>query len=43
MPSPAASTSHPSPVADLARLAIPIVLIALAVAATLWIDARMPL
>jgi hypothetical protein len=34
----AVSTSHPSPAADLVRLAIPLVLVASAVAATLWIE-----
>lgn len=34
----AVSTSHPSPAADLVRLAIPLVLIAGAVAGTLWIE-----
>jgi hypothetical protein len=34
----AVSTSHPSPAADLMRLAIPLLLIAVAVAATLWIE-----
>jgi len=34
----AVSTSHPSPAADLVRLAIPLVLVAGAVAATLWIE-----
>lgn len=40
MSSQPVSTSHPSPRADLARLAIPLALVAIAVAATLWIDRR---
>lgn len=38
MASIAASASHRSPAADLLRLAVPVVLIAGAVAGTLWID-----
>jgi hypothetical protein len=38
MSAQAVSTSHPSPAADLVRLAIPVFLIAGVVLATLWID-----
>ena len=38
MPTPMVATSHPSAASDLARLAVPLVIVTASIIAALWID-----
>jgi hypothetical protein len=38
MPTPLVATSHPSAASDLARLSIPLAIVAASIVAALWID-----